>query len=127
MKRLIVAVLSILTLSFAGPTTYALTQEESLCQGAGGFYINGKCTNSPSNKGVKSVDTLFTRVSSILLFVVGAISVLMIIVGGIKYVVSGGDSAATKSAKNTILYALVGVGVAFLAYAAVKFVAEAFV
>ncbi len=65
---------------------------------------------------------IFQTVTNILLFLVGAISVIMLIIGGIRYVVSGGDQAAVTSAKNTILYAIVGIVVAFLAFAAVQFV-----
>ena len=65
---------------------------------------------------------IFTRVSNIMLFLVGAIAVIMIIFGGIRYVVSGGNSSQVQGAKNTIMYALVGVVVTLLAYAAVNFV-----
>ena len=64
---------------------------------------------------------VFTTVTNTLLFAVGILSVLMIIIGGLRYVVSGGNATAVTSAKNTILYALVGLIVAFLAYAAVNF------
>jgi hypothetical protein len=67
---------------------------------------------------------VFRTVTNILLFLVGAVSVIMLIIGGIRYVVSGGDQAAVTSAKNTILYAIVGIVIAFLAYAAVNFVIE---
>jgi len=70
-------------------------------------------------------NSIFGRVTNILLFLVGAISVIMLIIGGIRYVVSGGDQAQVTSAKNTILYAIVGIVVAFLAYAAVNFVTQA--
>ncbi len=66
---------------------------------------------------------LFKKVTDILLFITGAIAVIMLIIGGIRYVVSGGDQNAVTSAKNTILYAIVGIVVVFLAYAAVNFVA----
>jgi len=65
---------------------------------------------------------IFKSITNILLFIIGAISVIMLIIGGIRYVVSGGDQSAVQSAKNTILYAIVGIVVAFLAYAAVNFV-----
>lgn len=65
---------------------------------------------------------IFQVVVNILLFLIGAISVIMLVIGGIRYVVSQGDSGAVTSAKNTILYAIVGILVAFLAYAAVNFV-----
>ena len=57
---------------------------------------------------------------------IGAISVIMLIIGGIRYVISGGDSTAVQGAKNTILYAIVGIVVALLAYAVVNFVISSF-
>src|SRR4051812_14255305 len=65
---------------------------------------------------------IFRTITNVLLFLIGAISVIMLIIGGIRYVVSGGDSTAVQNAKNTILYAIVGVVVAILAYAVVNFV-----
>jgi hypothetical protein len=59
---------------------------------------------------------------NILLFLIGSIAVIMIIVGGIRYVVSNGEQAAITGAKNTILYAVVGLVVAVMAYAIVNFV-----
>ena len=72
-------------------------------------------------------NSIFRRVTNILLFLVGAISVIMLIIGGIRYVISGGDQNQVTSAKNTILYAIIGIIVAFLAYAAVNFVTQALI
>lgn len=68
------------------------------------------------------LNNVFKTVANIMLFLVGAIAVIMLIVGGLRYVTSGGDQTAVTSAKNTILYAIVGIVVAFLAFAAVNFV-----
>jgi hypothetical protein len=68
----------------------------------------------------------FTRITNVMLYVIGAISVIMLIIGGIRYVLSGGDSGAVTNAKNTILYAVVGIIVAILAYAIVNFVISNF-
>jgi hypothetical protein len=65
---------------------------------------------------------IFTTIVNILLFIIGAISVIMLIIGGIRYTISGGDSSAVTSAKNTIMYAIVGIIVAVLAFAIVNFV-----
>lgn len=62
----------------------------------------------------------------ILFFAIGIIAVIMIIIGGIKYVTSNGDSAQVTSAKNTVLYSVVGLVVAVLAFAIVNFVLEQF-
>ncbi len=69
---------------------------------------------------------IFRTITNVLLFVLGAISVIMIIIGGLRYVVSGGNATAVTAAKNTILYAIVGVIVALLAYAIVNFVLQSF-
>ena len=69
---------------------------------------------------------IFRTITNVLLFVLGAISVIMIIIGGLRYVVSGGNATAVTAAKNTILYAIVGVVVALLAYAIINFVLNSF-
>lgn len=53
--------------------------------------------------------------------VIGAISVIMVIIGGIKYTGSQGDPAGTAKAKNTIIYALVGVVISVFAVTIVQF------
>lgn len=65
---------------------------------------------------------VITNLTNVLLFVVGALSVIMIIIGGLRYVVSGGNSTSVTAAKNTILYAIVGLIISFLAFAAINFV-----
>ncbi len=67
-------------------------------------------------------DSIFTKVVNIMLFIIGAVAVIMLIYGGIRYTISGGNDTEVKAAKNTILYAIVGIVVAFLAYAVVNFV-----
>ena len=69
---------------------------------------------------------VFKTITNVLLFIVGAISVIMLIIGGIRYTVSGGDSTAVTSAKNTILYAVIGIIVSLLAFAVVNFVIGSF-
>lgn len=81
-----------------------------------------KPTNAPSQ--LFGPDSIFVTITNILLFIIGAIAVIMLIIGGIRYVVSAGDQNAVTSAKNTILYAIIGIVVAFLAYAAVNFVSS---
>lgn len=60
------------------------------------------------------------------LIILGGIAVIMIVVGGIKYVVSNGDSSAVTSAKNTILYSIIGLIVALSAAAIIGFVTNYF-
>ena len=69
---------------------------------------------------------IFSEITNILLFLIGAIAVIMIVIGGLRYVLSGGDAKQVEAAKNTILYAIVGIIVAILAYAVVNFITSAF-
>ena len=66
--------------------------------------------------------SIFTTVVNVLLFVIGAISVIMLIYGGIRYTTSAGNAASVTAAKNTIMYAIIGLIIAFLAFAIVNWV-----
>jgi len=65
---------------------------------------------------------LIPRAINLMLFVVGILAIFMLIFGGIRYVVSGGNESRVKDAKNTILYAIIGLVVAILGYAVVQWV-----
>lgn len=65
---------------------------------------------------------IFNRITNMLLLVIGAISVFMLIYGGFRYVVSGGDNKKVTEAKNTILYAIIGLVIAIFSSAIVSFV-----
>lgn len=70
---------------------------------------------------------MFKKITDVMLFIIGAVSVIMLIIGGLRYVVSGGDQNAVSGAKNTILYAVIGIIVALLAYAVINFVTTQFI
>ncbi len=79
-------------------------------------------TSAGATQNLFGADGIFVTVTNILIFIIGAIAVIMLIVGGIRYVLSQGDQSAITSAKNTILYAIIGIVVAMLAFGAVNFV-----
>ena len=64
----------------------------------------------------------FRQITNTILYIVGIIAVIMLIIGGIKYVLSGGDSKKVTDAKNTVLYAIIGLVIAVFSYAIVNFV-----
>ena len=69
---------------------------------------------------------VFTIIINAVLFIIGMIAVVMLIIGAVHYVTSGGDAAAVNKAKNTILYAIIGVVLSFMAYAIINFVVTQF-
>lgn len=70
------------------------------------------------------VNDIIKLVINIFSLIVGVISVIMIIIGGLKYITSGGDSGNVSGAKNTILYAVIGLVVVALAQVIVRFVLQ---
>lgn len=90
------------------------------CKGSSSSPI---CKERAEKKGIGDI---ITRVVNIMLFILGSIAVIMIIFSGFRFVTSAGDPAVTKSARNTILFAVVGLVVAIFAYAIVNFVITQF-
>ncbi len=106
-----------------GGTTTGTSTCDNLDVGSVGIGGGAECAQ-PTNAHDPLFGTngVFVTIVNILIFIVGAIAVLMLIIGGIRYVVSNGEQSSVTSAKNTILYAIIGIIVAFLAYGAVNFV-----
>ena len=76
--------------------------------------------NGPTN--LTGTDGVFTTIVNVLLFIIGAVSVIMLIYGGIRYTTSGGNANSVTAAKNTIMYAIIGLIIAIFAFAIVNFV-----
>lgn len=61
---------------------------------------------------------------NVILFIAGAVAVVMIIIGGIKYIISNGNDTMVTSAKHTIMYAVIGLIIVLLAFAIVNFIID---
>lgn len=121
MKKLKTSLMSLLILfSFLAATPSqvlaASTTKEDIC--AGVALTGGDC----SDGGGVSVESIIGTVINVISFIVGVIAVIMIIIGGLRYITSGGDSNNTKGAKDTILYAIIGLVVVAMAQIIVRFV-----
>jgi hypothetical protein len=98
----------------------AVDPKSQVCKGSGGVWNGSKCVYPAGTNS--DFSGFISDIVNILLFIVGAVAVVMLVIGGLRYVLSGGDSSQTKSAKDTILYSIVGIVVAAGAYAIVNFV-----
>lgn len=87
---------------------------------ATGANPNTACgTGGTLNSGVANVAKLVVNIFSI---IVGIVSVVMIIYAGFRYVTSGGESGSVSNAKNTLIYAIVGLIIVVLAQLIVHYV-----
>ena len=119
MRRFLRVILPILICGVFAVAMVANVSALTLQEGAKAAQCDGCPSDLFGNTGV------FRQVTNTILYIVGIIAVIMLIIGGIKYVVSGGDSKKVTDAKNTVLYAIIGLVVCFLAYAIVNFVISA--
>ena len=110
------------TVISAAPAFAACTGDPTTDGLAGGAECSKGASQSTNLFGTGGI---FTVAANTLIFLVGAIAVIYLIIGGLRYVVSGGDSKAVTAAKDTILYAIVGIVVAVISYAVVNFVISA--
>lgn len=69
-----------------------------------------------------TITELSKDIIDVLSLIVGVVSVVMIIIGGLRYITSGGDAGNVTTAKNTILYAIVGLIVVLFSQAIVQFI-----
>lgn len=84
--------------------------------------VGSTCTNKNTQQGTTNINNIIHTVINIFSLIVGVVSVIMIIIGGLRYITSGGDSNNVSGAKNTIIYAIIGLVVVALAQFIVQFV-----
>lgn len=105
---------------------HADTVNENICKGIlyteAAANTEGNCDTLKQEDPDASVAKVIRTVIDVFSIVVGAVSVIMIIFGGLRYITSAGDSTNVTSAKNTILYAIVGLVIVIFAQTIVKFV-----
>ncbi len=123
--RIIIFVFSLLglTMFVSVPKVLAQSATSQQLQCGANAAANGDCdSGTPPANPEKSINSLISKILNIFSVVVGIAAVFMIILGGFRYITSSGDSGKTKTAKDTILFALVGLVVVALAQVIVKFV-----
>jgi glucose uptake protein GlcU len=88
--------------------------KELVCSGIG--------TCNTNETQTRSVSGVLRTVINLLSIILGIIAVIMVIIGGIRYATSQGDGNSIASAKNTVIYALIGLIIAAVAQFLVRFV-----
>jgi hypothetical protein len=118
-----------LSLSFVtGTVASPVASAQCTTDASGGIAGGAGCAQGDDQESdLFGESGIFKTITNVLLFIIGAISVIMLIIGGIRYTTSNGDTGAVTNAKNTILYAVIGIVIALLAYALVNFVISSFV
>lgn len=122
-----VASLTLMTPAAALPLVGGLVAADNittqLCGGvdaaSGDQNCNSTTNTTDAASGIKGIATTIVNVFSV---IVGAAAVIMIIYGGFRYITSGGDSGKVGNAKNTLIYAIIGLVIVALAQLIVRYV-----
>ena len=115
----VAAVFSILAIGQTTSVSYAADPKTEACNAIQQVDGGGACDQDAAKNEFSDI---VKSIIGILSLLVGAVSVIMVILGGFKYVTSNGDSNSTKSAKDTIMYALIGLALVGFAQTIVRFV-----
>lgn len=121
MRRFIATCLTVLFATFAMATQVAAINIDQ--QACDSISRTGGTSAVCQNQGENIRDKKFiTALTNTLLFILGIAAVIVIVIGGLRYATANGDPQKITSAKNTIMYAVVGLIVAVMAWAIVTFV-----
>lgn len=125
MKKTVVSIAIMICASFGLVTlsTVSLSSNVSAQVSDG---IGAATTSEMEGRKIDGDSGLVKSVVNILLWVIGILSIIMIIFSGIRYVTSAGDASKTKAAQNTLIYSVVGLIVAIMAWAIVDLVVNKF-
>lgn len=105
----------------AGAATLGLVYTQNAFA-AGLSNVQSGVTKTETEAGGLTMQQVINTVIGTMLFIVGLLAVIMLIYGGIRYVTSHGDKAQVTAAKETIMYAVVGLVVAIAAFAVVQWI-----
>lgn len=97
-------------------TIVGQTAQQQVCAGIG--LAGGNCNAG----GASEVNKVLALVINLVSLIVGIAAIVMIIFAGMKFITSGGDPSKVSSAKNSVIYALVGLVVVASAQLAVHYI-----
>lgn len=122
LKRSLIVLVSAVGLIFSGmalqpASVYASTPQQEVCRGV------GAATGTGCSSGV-SLTTVIRNIINVFSIIIGIVAVVMIMVAGFKYITAAGDSGNITSAKQTLIYAIVGLVVTALSQFIVHFVLD---
>lgn len=118
-KLMILAAALMFALPAVMPAVATAQIREGLCSGA---ELETSGTARCGAADVGSFQATLERIVNILSIIIGVVAVIMIIFGGFRYITSGGDSTRVGNAKNTLIYAIIGLIIVALAQVIVRFV-----
>ena len=121
LKNILISTLTVAVMVFGVSIIYQ-TGNTEIAGAINSEITSGMNATSAGTSTPTDVNVVIKNVTNIMFFIIGAVSVIMLIYGGIRYTTSGGNANNVTAAKNTVIYSIVGLVISILAYAIVNFV-----
>ncbi|MEK7561345.1 MAG: pilin [Patescibacteria group bacterium] len=123
-KALIASLLVVtgLLVPLVAPTVVLADIQSKLCGSAQDLSVNSTKDCTTTGASEDRFQEILANIINIFSLIVGVVAVIMIIFGGFKYITSAGNQESVKTAKQTLIYALIGLIIVALAQIIVKFV-----
>lgn len=122
MKKLLFGLFAVLSCLFILSFSSVMAAEINAACDAAGSGSSSFCQDSVKRNPLFGPTGIITKVINLVSMVAGAVAVFMIIIGGVMYILSHGDSSSVKKAHDTLLYAIIGLFIVIMAQAIVRFV-----
>ena len=121
LKSILISTLMVAVMVFGVSIIYQ-TRNTEIAGAINSEITSGMNATSAGTSTPTDANVVIKNVTNIMFFIIGAVSVIMLIYGGIRYTTSGGNTNSVTAAKNTVIYSIVGLVISILAYAIVNFV-----
>ena len=121
LKNILISTLMVAVMVFGVSIIYQ-TGNTEIAGAINSEITSGMNATSAGTSTPTDANVVIKNVTNIMFFIIGAVSVIMLIYGGIRYTTSGGNANSVTAAKNTVIYSIVGLVISILAYAIVNFV-----
>jgi len=121
-KLRVLSAVFLFSICLAIPAGVMASTSGAVCKGANNLAISDTAGDCNIGDQTGKVNNLVEKIINIFSAIVGVVAVIMIVYGGFRYITSGGDTTRVSSAKNTIIYALIGLAIVALAQVIVRFV-----
>ena len=121
LKNILISTLTVAVMVFGVSIIYQ-TGNTEIAGAINSEITSGMNATSAGTSTPTDANVVIKNVTNIMFFIIGAVSVIMLIYGGIRYTTSGGNANSVTAAKNTVIYSIVGLVISIFAYAIVNFI-----
>ena len=121
LKNILISTLMVAVMVFGVSIIYQ-TGNTEIAGAINSEITSGMNATSAGTSTPTDANVVIKNVTNIMFFIIGAVSVIMLIYGGIRYTTSGGNANSVTAAKNTVIYSIVGLVISIFAYAIVNFI-----